>query len=189
MGNSRIRMQFSSSSPYLNGFYGGGECSTLCSPGKSSKFSKVVERVTGFVMEFTPNSMLLKESVEMRRILPVCLRGWLFHPFALFDVVFDVRKCCKVGSFSVHRFVSWNFGKPWTHRCSLLSKVVNFVLNSLICGVSCAFRRWMKTGFPEFNSEIFVKGVDVVFGVSWILTVEQDRWNIKGGFFWFLVDF
>lgn len=70
-------MQFSSSLPYLNGFYGGGECSTLCSPGKAHYVSKLA----GFVMEFTPNSMLLWERVKVRRVVPTCLRGWKSHPF------------------------------------------------------------------------------------------------------------
>lgn len=74
-------MQFSSSSPYLNGFYGGGECSTLCSPGKAHHIPKLLRELAGFVMEFTPNSMLLWERVQMRRVVPTCLRGWKCHPF------------------------------------------------------------------------------------------------------------
>lgn len=74
-------MQFSSSLPYPNGFYGGGECSTLCSPGKAHSVPKLLRDLAGFVMESTPNSMLLWERVLVRRVVPTCLRGWKSHPF------------------------------------------------------------------------------------------------------------
>lgn len=45
-------MQFSSSLPYLNGFYGGGECSTLCSPGKAHHVSKLDWFCNGIYSEF-----------------------------------------------------------------------------------------------------------------------------------------